>query len=162
MPLPAMTQAYIGLGANLGNALASLQQAAAELAQMPGIAQLTLSPLYRTAPVDSSGPDYVNAVAALGTTLSAQELLHLLQGIEQRHGRSRPYRNAPRTLDLDLLLFGNEQINTPELIVPHPRMHERAFVLQPLTDLAPNLVLAQGTVKSLLAGCSGQALEIIS
>lgn len=156
-----MTQAYIGLGANLGDAQASLQQAAAELAQAPGIKQFTLSPLYRTAPVDSSGPDYVNAVAVLDTTLSAHELLHLLQSIEQQHGRLRPYRNAPRTLDLDLLLFDAEKINTPELIVPHPRMHERAFVLQPLADLAPNLVLVQGTVKTLLADCSGQALEII-
>lgn len=157
-----MTQAYIGLGANLGNAQASLRQAAAELAQAPGIKQFTLSPLYRTAPVDSSGPDYVNAVAVLETTLSPQELLRLLQSIEQQHGRLRPYRNAPRTLDLDLLLFGTQKIEEPDLIVPHPRMHERAFVLQPLADLAPDLVLAQGPLKVLLAACSGQALEIIS
>lgn len=156
-----MTQAYIGLGANLGDARATLQRAAAELAQAPGITHFVLSPLYRTAPVDSSGPDYVNAVAMLATTLSPHELLRLLQGIEQQHGRLRPYRNAPRTLDLDLLLFGDQKIDDTDLIVPHPRMHERAFVLQPLADLAPELVLAQGSVQALLAACAGQALDAI-
>lgn len=156
-----MTLAYVGLGANLGDAQAALQQAAAELTQMPGIARFKLSPLYRTAPIDSSGPDYINAVAMFDTTQTARQLLQALQDIEQRHGRLRPYRNAPRTLDLDLLLFGEQQIHEPDLIVPHPRMHERAFVLQPLSDLAPDLVLAQGPISTLLAACSDQALVLI-
>src|SRR3546814_1594164 len=96
-----MTLAYIGLGANLGNASASLRQAAAALAALRGISALTLSRLYSSAPVDSSGPDYVNAVAAIETSLSAHELLAVIQKIEHEHGRLRPYRNAPRTLDLD-------------------------------------------------------------
>lgn len=153
-----MTHAYIGLGANLGDAQAALQQAAAELAQMPGTQQFQLSPLYRSAPIDSSGPDYINAVASFNTVLTARQLLHALQDIEQRHGRLRPYRNAPRTLDLDLLLFGDQTIQEPDLIVPHPRMHERAFVLGPLCDLSPGLILAQGPVAALLAACSDQAL----
>ncbi len=121
-----------------------MRRAAAELAATLGVANLQLSPLYGTAPVNSSGPDYVNAVARLDTTLPPLELLAALQAIEQRHGRERPYRNAPRTLDLDLLLYGDRVIDPPTLTVPHPRMHERAFVLQPLMDLAPDLVLAPG------------------
>lgn len=156
-----MTLAYIGLGANLGDAQVALLQAADELAQMPGTEQFKLSPLYRSAPIDSSGPDYINAVASFNTVLTARQLLLALQDIEQRHGRLRPYRNAPRTLDLDLLLFGEQKIQEPDLIVPHPRMHERAFVLQPLSDLSPDLILAQGPVAALLAACSDQALARI-
>ncbi len=156
-----MTQAYIGLGANLGEAYATLKQAVIELANSPGVSQLTLSKYYRSAPVDSSGPDYVNAVASIQTQLSAQDLLATLQGIENRHGRTRPYRNAPRTLDLDLLLYGMASINEPHLIVPHPRMHERAFVLKPLSDLAPDLQLVQGRLGDLLAQCADQALEVL-
>jgi 2-amino-4-hydroxy-6-hydroxymethyldihydropteridine diphosphokinase len=156
-----MTLAYIGMGANLGDALASLEQAAAELAGVPGISSLKLSRFYSTAPVDSSGPDYVNAVAAIETTLDAHALLATLQGIEQNHGRLRPYRNAPRTLDLDLLLYGDQEINDSELTVPHPRMHQRAFVLKPLADLAPTLHLRQGSVAALLHACSDQKLEAI-
>lgn len=156
-----MTLAYIGLGANLGDAQVALLQAADELAQMPFTEQFELSPLYRSAPIDSSGPDYINAVASFNTVLTARQLLLALQDIEQRHGRLRPYRNAPRTLDLDLLLFGEQKIQEPDLIVPHPRMHERAFVLQPLSDLSPDLILAQGPVAALLAACSDQALARI-
>lgn len=156
-----MTQAYIGLGANLGEAYATLKQAVVELANNPGVSQLTLSKYYRSAPVDSSGPDYVNAVASIHTRLSAQDLLATLQDIENRHGRTRPYRNAPRTLDLDLLLYGTATINEPNLIVPHPRMHERAFVLKPLSDLAPDLRLAQGSLDDLLAQCADQKLEAL-
>lgn len=151
--------AYIGLGANLGEAVATVQRAAAELAAVPGVSDLRLSPLYGTAPVDSSGPDYVNAVARLDTTLPPLALLAALQAIEQRHGRERPYRNAPRTLDLDLLLYGDQTITLPELTVPHPRMHERAFVLRPLMDLAPGLMLAQGGLADLLEQCSDQAIR---
>ncbi|NYT64676.1 2-amino-4-hydroxy-6-hydroxymethyldihydropteridine diphosphokinase [Alcaligenaceae bacterium] len=153
------TLAYIGLGANLGDAASSLEQAAQELSCSNGIQQLTLSPRYRSTPVESSGPDYVNAVAAVQTTLSAKQLLSLLLSIEQQHGRERPWHNAPRTLDLDLLLFGSATLTEPDLIVPHPRMHLRAFVLRPLADLAPDLLLKQGDLPTLLATCSDQALS---
>lgn len=148
--------AYVGLGANLGDAAGTLRRAAAELAATPGISGLRLSHLYGTAPVDSSGPDYVNAVVGLHTTLPPLDLLAVMQAIEQRHGRERPYRNAPRTLDLDLLLYGDLAIGLPGLTVPHPRMHMRAFVLRPLMDVAPDLALAQGGVTALLARCAGQ------
>ena len=154
--------AYIGLGANLGDAAGAVRQAAAELAATPDIIRLRLSPLYGTAPVDSSGPDYVNAVAEIRTRLDARHLLTALQAIEQAHGRERPYRNAPRTLDLDLLWHDGRTIEEPDLIVPHPRMHERAFVLRPLMDLAPGLVLPQGDLPALLARCADQAIRPLS
>ncbi|NGM88585.1 2-amino-4-hydroxy-6-hydroxymethyldihydropteridine diphosphokinase [Parapusillimonas sp. SGNA-6] len=154
-----MTRAYIGLGANLGSAASTLRAAARELATATAASQFALSPLYRSAPVDSTGPDYVNAVALLDTTLSARQLLATLQEIELQHGRLRPYRNAPRTLDLDLLLYGDERIDEPDLVVPHPRMHERAFVLRPLADLAPTLQLSQGPLSDLLRACSDQKIE---
>lgn len=153
-----MTQAYIGLGANLGDARHTLQTAADELAHATGVSQLTLSRFYRSAPVESSGPDYVNAVAMVQTRLNARPLLEVLQQIERKHGRERPYRNAPRTLDLDLLLYGTWVIDEPGLIVPHPRMHQRAFVLKPLSDLAPDLCLAQGPLSTLLSACADQDL----
>jgi 2-amino-4-hydroxy-6-hydroxymethyldihydropteridine diphosphokinase len=156
---PVTVPAYIGLGANLGQAAATLREAASRITRLPGISSLTLSPLYRTAPIDSSGPDYINAVASVRTSLSAHELLIGLQHIEQAHGRTRPYRNAPRTLDLDLLLYDDSVIDDPDLIVPHPRMHQRAFVLRPLADLAPGLRLAQGTVEYLLTLCGDQPIR---
>lgn len=133
--------AYIGIGANLGDARANVLDAFERLGKLPGAALEAVSSLYRTAPIDSSGDDYINAVARLSTSLPAQVLLEALFGIEQAHGRERPYFNAPRTLDLDLLLYGDEQIATPTLTVPHPRMHLRAFVLTPLLELAPQAVL---------------------
>jgi len=154
-----MTPAYIGLGANLGDAGATLRRAAADIAHIPRVHGLRLSPFYSTAPVDSSGPDYINAVAVLRTALSARELLLELQRIELQYGRTRPYRNAPRTLDLDLLLYGSEHIEEPDLVVPHPRMHERAFVLAPLADLEPGLRLEQGALPDLLRQCAGQAVR---
>ncbi len=156
---PSATLAYIGLGANLGDARATLLQATSELAAAPGVSNLKLSRLYRSSPVDSSGPDYINAVAALTTTLAPLALLRALQAIEQHHGRLRPYRNAPRTLDLDLLLYGNQSIDLPDLTVPHPRLHERAFVLAPLRELTPGLVLVQGRVSELLEACSDQFIQ---
>lgn len=159
LPDPHPVPVYVGLGANLGEAAVTVRRAASELAAVPGVSALRLSPLYGTAPVDSSGPDYVNAVAGLVTTLPPLDLLSALQAIEQRHGRERPYRNAPRTLDLDLLLYGDRSIGLPALTVPHPRMHERAFVLRPLMDLAPGLTLAQGALDVLLARCAGQAIR---
>ncbi len=153
--------AYVGLGANLGDARQALQQAAHQLASADGIGELRLSPLYRTAPVESSGPDYINAVASLRTRLAPHELLDVLQHIERLHGRERPYRNAPRTLDLDLLLYGGQRIDTPRLTVPHPRMHLRAFVLRPLLDLAPEMRLQGKSLPELLKACTDQALQAL-
>ena len=134
------TLVYVGLGANLGEREAALRQALAALGQYPGIRVLRVSPLYGSAPVDAGGPDYLNAVAEVATTLTPEALLQALQAIEQSAGRERPYRNAPRTLDLDILWFGDQVIDTPTLTVPHPRMAERAFVLRPLADLVPERV----------------------
>ena len=153
---------YIGMGANLGNARSTLILAAKDIAALSGIHATQLSPLYRSAPVDAGGPDYVNAVLRADTTLEAEELLRALQEIETRRGRQRPYRNAPRTLDLDLLLHGKEERQTRFLTLPHPRMHERAFVLMPLQDLAPELVLTQGSLPGLLAMLGNQRIERLS
>lgn len=154
-----MALAYVGLGANLGDAQAALRQALAEMSCTPGVSDLQASGVYRTAPIDSSGPDYLNAVASFHTSLDALVLLHRLQAIEAAHGRKRPYRNAPRTLDLDLLWFDGQHIDTPELTVPHPRMHERAFVLAPLLELAPEFELPQGKLASLLSANEDQKIE---
>lgn len=132
--------AYIGLGANLGDAVRAVRDAVEQLGTTPGLRLLSASSFYRSAPVDSSGPDYINAVAQVATTLTAPDLLAALQAIESTHGRERPYRNAPRTLDMDLLLYGEGRIDSPTLVVPHPRMWERAFVLVPLAEIAPLLV----------------------
>jgi 2-amino-4-hydroxy-6-hydroxymethyldihydropteridine diphosphokinase len=152
--------AWIGIGANLGDACANVLDAIERLARLPGARLVQASSLYRTAPIDSSGDDYVNAVAALDTTLDAHALLQALLAIEQAHGRERPYRNAPRTLDLDLLLYGDEIIDdAPALIVPHPRMHERAFVLAPLAEVSPDLVIpGRGAVSALLATVGDQGI----
>ncbi len=139
MPRPVVT-AYVALGANLGDAAQTLRDALQRLDHMPGIRLLTASSFYRTAPIDSSGPDYLNAVAEVATTLTAPSLLAALQAIENAAGRERPYRNAPRTLDLDLLLYGDGRIDSPTLTVPHPRMWARAFVLVPLAEIAPDRV----------------------
>ncbi len=138
-PLRQVT-AYVGLGANLGDAVQALRSAVKALNQIPSTRVGAVSSLYQTSPLASSGPDYVNAVAELITTLSSPELLRHFQAIEQRAGRERPYPNAPRTLDLDLLLYGSERIDSPELCVPHLRMEQRAFVLYPLAEVAPALV----------------------
>ncbi|WP_454691560.1 2-amino-4-hydroxy-6-hydroxymethyldihydropteridine diphosphokinase [Achromobacter aloeverae] len=159
---PAAVTAYIGLGANLGDAGATLRQALRELAASKGITACEASPFYRSAPVDAGGPDFVNAVARLRTTLAPLALLDLLQALEHRHGRERPYRNAPRTLDLDLLLYGDVTMDEPRLTLPHPRMHERAFVLRPLLDLAPALTLPQGRATDLLAAIDDQPIQRIA
>jgi len=152
--------AFVGLGANLGNPAATVREAAEAIARVPGVVVTGLSSLYRSAPVDAGGPDFVNAVAQLRTGLSPQALLVALQVIEQHHGRQRPYRNAPRTLDLDLLLVDELQIHTAELTLPHPRLHLRAFVLQPLAELAPDLVIpGQGPLPLWLQRCADQPIE---
>lgn len=135
-----LVTAFIALGANLGEASATVRQAIADIAAMNGMALLRQSSLYRTAPVDSSGSDYVNAVVEISTLLTAPALLAELQRLERGAGRQRPYRNAPRTLDLDILLYGSAIIDSPQLVVPHPRMNNRAFVLVPLAEIAPWLV----------------------
>lgn len=132
--------AYIGLGANLGDASATVLQAAQAIAQLDGVALTRQSSLYASAPVESSGPDYVNVVVEVLTRLEPHDLLRHLQDLELRAGRVRAYRNAPRTLDLDLLLYGEERVDTPALTLPHPRMWIRAFVLHPLAEIAPQLV----------------------
>jgi 2-amino-4-hydroxy-6-hydroxymethyldihydropteridine diphosphokinase len=115
-----------------------------------------------TAPIDSCGDDYINAVACIDTTLAATELLAALHAIELAHGRERPYRNAPRTLDLDILLYGAEQVDLPSLHVPHPRMCERAFVLAPLLEIAPDVVIpGHGPARQFLGGVAGQAISRI-
>jgi len=134
--------AYIGLGANLGDARRTVRQAVQDLGTLPQTRLMRASSLYRTAPIDSSGPDYINAVAEVATTLSPQALLTELQRLELAAGRERPYRNAPRTLDLDILLYDDIALDMPTLTIPHPRMVDRAFVLLPLAEVAPERVAA--------------------
>jgi len=130
---------FVGLGANLGQAEATIHQALDELAVAEGVELVQRSSLYRTAPQQASGPDFLNAVAELRTRLAPLALLALLQALEAAHGRERPHRNAPRTLDLDLLLYGDRVLDSPTLTLPHPRLAERAFVLAPLLEIAPAL-----------------------
>ncbi len=135
-PVPA----WVALGANLGDAPQAVRDAIVAIARLPGTTLAKQSSLYRTAPVDSSGPDYINAVVEIASTLTAPALLAALQAIEQAEGRERPYRNAPRTLDLDILLYGQASISSATLTIPHPRMYERAFVLVPLAEIATGMV----------------------
>ena len=132
--------AYLALGANLGDAQAAVREAMDAIHALPATRVVRRSSLYRTAPMDSSGPDYINAVVQVDTALTAPDLLRELQALELRAGRLRPYRNAPRTLDLDILLFGEARIFSDALTIPHPRMVSRAFVLVPLREIAPQLV----------------------
>ena len=150
----AEVTAFVALGANLGDPAQALREALQRLSETPGVRLVRASSLYRTTPIDSSGPDYLNAVAEIATTLTAPGLLTALQAIEQGAGRERPYRNAPRTLDLDLLLYGSARIHSPTLTVPHPRMGERAFVLVPLHEIAPGRVTDEA-----LAAVSGQGIQ---
>lgn len=151
--------AFIGIGANLGDARGNVVDALARLGMQSGCRLVAASSLWRTAPIDSAGDDYINAVALVDTDLDAHALLAALQAIETDHGRERPYRNAPRTLDLDLLLYGDDIIATPALTVPHPRMHERAFVLAPLLEIAPESIIpGRGRAADHLPGVAGQAI----
>ncbi len=157
-PTEAGATVFIGLGANLGDARAALRDALAELRPLAAPGSFQASALYGSAPVDSSGPDYVNAVARLRTALAPHALLDALQAIEQRFGRERPYRNAPRTLDLDVLLYGVEgddgglELHDDRLVLPHPRAAQRTFVLEPLAELWPGgTIPGAGRVADLLA-----------
>jgi 2-amino-4-hydroxy-6-hydroxymethyldihydropteridine diphosphokinase len=153
---------YVGLGANLGEARDHVRHALQRLAELPQSRMTGQSDLFRTAPLDADGDDYINAVARLDTSLEAEELLTALQRIEQDFGRERSYRNAPRTLDLDLLLYGQKRIASPVLDVPHPRMTERAFVLIPLLQLDPLLSIpGKGPVHSFVPGVAAQVIQKI-
>lgn len=155
-----MTVAYLGLGANLGDAHQSLKDAVVCLAQQHTITVLAKSSLYRTAPVDAQGDDYYNLVVKIETPLTVHALLTLCQCIEHQFGRERPFRNAPRTLDLDILLFGDERIAEPDLTVPHPRAAERAFVLVPLVEIDPDVSIpGVGPAQTLLPAVAHQRVE---
>ena len=143
--MPQRVTAYIALGANLGDAATTLEQAIQSINAVPQCSVIKTSSLYKTAPLEmlrgyDAGGDYINAVVEVTTTLPAPILLQQLQQLEQAAGRHRPYNNAPRTLDLDLLLYGSGSIGSANLTVPHPRMWQRAFVLVPLAEIAPELV----------------------
>ena len=159
-PPAGRSLAYVGLGANLGQAVQTLEAAFAAMAALPATRLVGRSALYRSAPVDAHGPDFTNAVAALATSLAPADLLARLQAIENDHGRERTYRNAPRTLDLDLLCVGQQTHASPTLTLPHPRLHQRAFVLRPLLELAPDLDLpGLGPLNLWLAGVADQPIE---
>ena len=156
-----MSVAYVGVGSNLDGPQRQVAQALGELDGIPGTRVVKRSSLYRSAPVGyAAQPEFVNAVAALDTTLDPEALLGELQAIEARHGRSRSFPNAPRSLDLDLLLYGEAEQRTARLTLPHPRMHERAFVLKPLVELEPGIAIpGRGRALDLLAACAGQRVE---
>ena len=155
--------AYIGLGSNLGDPLAQLAAALAALSRVPETRVDACSPLYRSAPVGTAAqPDFVNAVARLETALAPAALLDALQGIERAQGRERPFPGAPRTLDLDLLLYGSRRIESARLTLPHARMHERAFVLLPLLDLDAGIEIpGRGAAAVCLGALCGQRVERI-
>ncbi|HET7766757.1 MAG TPA: 2-amino-4-hydroxy-6-hydroxymethyldihydropteridine diphosphokinase [Burkholderiales bacterium] len=156
-------QAFIGLGANLGDPQAQVRRAIAAIASLPRTRLVAASSLYRSAPVAvGEQPDFINAVAHVETALTARELLDELITVEARFGRERPFPGAPRKLDLDLLLYGDQLIDQPGLVVPHPRMHQRAFVLLPLAEIAADIsVPRKGSVKTLLAACRNQKISKI-
>jgi 2-amino-4-hydroxy-6-hydroxymethyldihydropteridine diphosphokinase len=152
--------AYVALGANLGDPIETVKQAEEALKALPRSAVVAVSSLYRTAPVGlHDQPDFINAVVAMETDLTPGELLDELFAIEARFGRQRSVRNAPRTLDLDLLLHGGTISDDPQVTLPHPRMHERAFVLMPLHEIAPALSIpGHGAVADLLLACADQGI----
>ena len=142
-----LVNVYAGLGANLGHARLALDAAISALGKLPETLLVGCSSFYQSAPIQADGPDYINVVVHLQTRLNAIDLLRAFQRLEDLAGRERPFRNAPRTLDIDLLLFGDGEIQSPALQVPHPRMRERAFVLLPLKELAPGLVKTDELLK---------------
>jgi 2-amino-4-hydroxy-6-hydroxymethyldihydropteridine diphosphokinase len=155
-----VTTCFIGLGANLGDSQATLQAAIESLAKLQGTQLIACSSFFSSAPIQAQGDDFCNAVVQLETTLEAHALLAAMQQIEQDFGRQRPYPNAPRTLDLDLLLYGREQIHSPNLQVPHPRLTGRAFVLLPLLQLCPTLdIPGLGSAHAFLPAVSAQVIR---
>ncbi len=158
-----MTLAFIGIGANLGDAKQAVKDAIVCLAQQVGIRIVARSSLYRSAPVDAGGDDYYNAVVKLETSFTAAQLLVICHHIEDQFGRERPFRNAPRTLDLDLLVFGDEMHDGAQLTVPHPRVAARAFTLVPLLELEPELVIpGLGRAADHLPAVAGQRIDKVS
>ncbi|PLY15250.1 MAG: 2-amino-4-hydroxy-6-hydroxymethyldihydropteridine diphosphokinase [Sedimenticola sp.] len=163
--MDGLADVYIALGSNLDNPQAHLESALSEIEKTPGIAQVRSSRFYRTTPV--GGPpgqaDYINAAARMKTNISPELLLKTLQEIEQAHGRVRHVRWGARTLDLDILLYGQRVIDDVDLIIPHPRMHERAFVLIPLLDIAPGDldIPGKGLLNALVAGISRNGVSEI-
>ncbi|MFN7835189.1 MAG: 2-amino-4-hydroxy-6-hydroxymethyldihydropteridine diphosphokinase [Burkholderiaceae bacterium] len=154
-----MTHIYIGLGANIGEPHTALDHALDGLRPLARNGEVTVSPRYRSAPIDALGPDFINAVATFDSEQSAIEILRHLHALEAAAGRQRSYRNAPRTLDLDLLLFGDEQIASAAMTVPHPRMLQRAFVLKPLLDLAPDIhIPGAGAARDHWPAVAGQTI----
>ncbi len=153
--------AYVGLGSNLDRPREQVLAALDELERLPQTRLVSRSRLYRSAPVGHEAqPDFVNAVARIDTGLTPSRLLEELQAIEKQHGRGRPFPDAPRTLDLDLLLYGDAVIATASLTVPHPRMHQRAFVLRPLAEISPAAgIPGRGTAAQLLHACATQDVE---
>ncbi len=152
--------AYIGIGANLGNAAQTISQAISALQMMPATTWKASSSLFTSAPVDATGNDFINAVVSYETTLSAEALLEHLQRIERQFGRERPFKNAPRTLDLDLLLYGSQTIANAVLNVPHPHMTERAFVLRPLLELDYAIEIpGKGLARDYLANVANQRIH---
>jgi len=154
--------AYIGLGANLGDPRATIRAAAEALSTLPGCQLSRCSRLYLSAPIEAQGDDFVNAVVQLQTSLPPMQLLAALQQVEQQFGRERPYLNAPRTLDLDLLLYDNHMIDTAVLQVPHPRISQRAFVILPLLELDHTITIpGLGIAASFLPGLIEQRISVI-
>ncbi|MDN5835894.1 MAG: 2-amino-4-hydroxy-6-hydroxymethyldihydropteridine diphosphokinase [Nitrosospira sp.] len=156
-----VSRAFIALGSNLDDPAFQVLRAFDELARLPSSRLLTHSSLYRSAPVGRlDQPDFINAVAQVETALAPHDLLTVLLEIEHRHGRMRAYPNAPRTLDLDMLIYDDLQCDERCLVLPHPRMHQRAFVLQPLLEIAPDChIPGRGAVAELLAACAEQRIE---
>jgi len=158
-----VTIAYVGIGSNLDEPERQVEQALLELERVPHSRVVKRSSLYKSAPVGfADQPDFINAVAQLETGVSADRLLSELQEIESRHGRQRSFANAPRSLDLDLLMFGNSELRTKNLTLPHPRMHERAFVLKPLVEISPAASIpGLGPARDLLKAVENQTVERI-
>jgi 2-amino-4-hydroxy-6-hydroxymethyldihydropteridine diphosphokinase len=156
-----MHQAFIALGSNLQDPQAQVERALQTIANTPRIKLIKASSLFKTAPIGyDNQPDFINAVAEIETDLSPLALLHKLLAIEARHGRERPFPNAPRVLDLDVLLYGNIEINTAELTLPHPRMHTRGFVMLPLAEIAPKINIGNhGYADELASKCDNQGVS---
>jgi 2-amino-4-hydroxy-6-hydroxymethyldihydropteridine diphosphokinase len=156
-----MTRVFIGLGGNIGDPVAQVLRAAQEIAALPHASREAMSALYRTAPVGHlEQPPFINAVLAVQTEMSPRELMRLLRQIETRAGRVRGIPNGPRTLDLDILMYGDLVLSEPDLVIPHPRMHDRAFVLLPLAEIAPALLIPErGYVRSLIQVLADKDLQ---
>ena len=152
----------IGIGANLGDAKTTVIRTIQTLGDHDAFTHIHASSLYRSEPIDSTGPDYINAAVTAQTKLTPEQTLMALQAIENASGRERPYTNAPRTLDLDLLLYDSVQMNSATLTLPHPRMHLRAFVLIPLAQIDSNIKIpGRGEISNLLKTLTDQVIEVV-